>query len=83
MQVVVVQRALVTELLKSSNFSRLLSAVQECRALLEHSRGEEAAVSLEVGRPMGITSSMRRRGPWGTWGDGAWAQGEMGTEGVG
>lgn len=49
MQVVLVQRLLVSELLKASNFSRLLSAVQECRALLEHSRGEDAAVSLEVG----------------------------------
>jgi hypothetical protein len=32
-----VQRQVVTEMLKSSSFSRLLSAVQECRSLLNYS----------------------------------------------
>ncbi|GIL73346.1 hypothetical protein Vretifemale_3533 [Volvox reticuliferus] len=36
-QLTAVQRQVVTEMLKSSNFSRLLSAVQECRSLLSYS----------------------------------------------
>lgn len=36
-QLTAVQRQLVIEMLKSSNFSRLLSAVQECRSLLIYS----------------------------------------------
>lgn len=42
-QVTAVQRTLVLELLKSSNFSRLLNAVHECRNLLENSRLTEEA----------------------------------------